>query len=266
MIDLHSHILPGLDDGVRTLEESVELAREAAAGGVEAIAATPHVRRDFPTSADGMEAALREVQDAVAAAGIAIRVLAGGELALEQLGQRDPGELRRFGLGGNPAYLLVETPYHGWPLDVEDRFFRLRAAGITPVLAHPERNADVRSDLERVRRLVRAGTLVQVTASSLDGRGGRRARETALELVREGLVHLVASDLEDPLVVIGEEEPLHLAGALRVDPFTHEQRRRILSQRGSPHRRGNSRFVTPIRNELSGETRDSSATTLTPDP
>ena len=200
MIDLHSHILPGLDDGVGTTVESVELARVAAADGVEAIAATPHVREDYPTSADAMEAALAEVRAALAAAGVEIRVLPGGELALPELARLDLRELRRFGLGGNPDYLLVETPYHGWPLDIEDLFFRLHAAGVTPVLAHPERNADVQSNLERVRRLVRAGTLVQVTASSLDGRGGRRARETALRLVREGLVHLVASDAHSPEV------------------------------------------------------------------
>ncbi|MGZ4354346.1 MAG: tyrosine-protein phosphatase [Gaiellaceae bacterium] len=200
MIDLHSHILPGLDDGVRTAAESVELARLAATDGIVAIAATPHVREDYPTSADAMEAALAEVRAAVAAAGLEIRVLPGGEVALPELSRLDPDELRRFGLGGNPAYLLVETPYRGWPLDVEDRFFRLRAAGVTPVLAHPERNGDVQSDLERVRRLVRAGALVQVTASSLDGRGGRRARETALRLLREGFVHVVASDAHAPEV------------------------------------------------------------------
>lgn len=200
MIDLHSHILPGLDDGVGTVEESVELAREAAAGGIEAIAGTPHVRDDFPTSADAMEAAHAAVVEAVAAAGVPIRVLPGGEVALGELSRRTPEELRRFGLGGNPAYLLVETPYYGWPLDVDERLFRLRAEGVTPVLAHPERNADVQSDPDRVARLVASGTLVQITAASLDGRAGRRAQAMGLRLIAGGNAHLVASDAHAPHV------------------------------------------------------------------
>jgi protein-tyrosine phosphatase len=199
LIDLHSHILPGLDDGVRSVEESVELARDFAARGTTAIAATPHVRDDWPTTADAMELALAEVQAAVAAAGVAIRILPGGELALGEL-DRELDELRRFGLGGNPAYLLVETPYYGWPLDLEHRLFRLRASGFTPVLAHPERNGEVQADPRRVAGLVDSGVLVQITAASLDGRAGRRAQTMGLQLVEEGLAHLVASDAHAPSV------------------------------------------------------------------
>jgi protein-tyrosine phosphatase len=199
LIDLHSHILPGLDDGVRSVEESVELARDFAARGTTAIAGTPHVREDWPTTADAMELALAEVQAAVAAAGVPIRILPGGELALGEL-DRDLDELRRFGLGGNPAYLLVETPYYGWPLDLEHRLFRLRASGFTPVLAHPERNGEVQDDPRRVEGLVASGVLVQITAASLDGRAGRRAQTMGLQLVEEGLAHLVASDAHAPSV------------------------------------------------------------------
>jgi protein-tyrosine phosphatase len=199
LIDLHSHILPGLDDGVQTVEESVELARAAAAGGIAAIAGTPHVRHDWPTTADAMEQALAAVRDAIAAAEVGIDVLPGGELALDQL-DRPLAELRRFGLGGNPAYLLVETPYYGWPLGLEEKLFQLRAAGITPLLAHPERNAEVQADPERVARLVRAGTLVQITAASLDGRAGRRAQAAGLKLIADGLAHVVASDAHAPAV------------------------------------------------------------------
>jgi protein-tyrosine phosphatase len=103
-------------------------------------------------------------------------------------------ELRRFGLGGNPAYLLVETPYVGWPLDLADRVFRLRSAGITAVIAHPERNADVQASPSLLEAPVAAGALVQLTASSVDGRGGRRADQCARTLLDLRLAHLVASD------------------------------------------------------------------------
>lgn len=198
MIDLHTHILPGIDDGVRTLAESVELARAAAADGVTVLAATPHVRGDYPTSAGQMERLVAQVREAVARAGVAVDVRPGGEVALVQLARLEDGELRRFGLGGNPGYLLVECPYAGWPLDIADRLFALRAAGIVPVLAHPERNPDVQAASELLAPLVESGALVQLTAASLDGRLGRPACATALRLVELGLAHLIASDAHGP--------------------------------------------------------------------
>jgi protein-tyrosine phosphatase len=198
VIDLHTHILPGLDDGPETLEESIAVARAAVADGVAAVAATPHIRDDYPTTPAEMERAVASLRARLAAAGIPLRILPGGEIAFEQLGRSSIAELRRFGLGGNPSYLLVETPYYGLPLDLDERLFRLRAAGITPVLAHPERNRELQDDLDRVVTLVRSGGLVQVTAASLHGRAGKRARSTAKKLVTSGLAHLVASDTHGP--------------------------------------------------------------------
>jgi protein-tyrosine phosphatase len=200
VIDLHSHILPGLDDGVTTFQQSLSLAREAAAGGIVAIAATPHVRDDFPTTADAMERALAQVRARLEEADVDVRVLPGGEIALDWLDRLPRDELQRFGLGGNANYLLVETPYYGLPLTLEDSLFRLRADGITPVLAHPERNGEVQADLGRIARLVDTGVLVQVTADSLDGRAGKRARSAARRLLSSGLAHLVASDAHAPTV------------------------------------------------------------------
>jgi protein-tyrosine phosphatase len=194
MIDLHSHILPGLDDGVKTLEASVELARSAAAAGVEAIAATPHVREDYPTTPDAMQRALDEVRARISDEQISIQVLPGGELGVEQLSQLSPDELRQFGLGGNPRYLLVEAPYYGVPIDFEERLIRLRALDITPVLAHPERSLALREDRNRLGRIVRAGALIQLTAGALAGTDGRRVRKAALALLDAGLAHLAASD------------------------------------------------------------------------
>lgn len=184
MIDLHSHVLPGIDDGAGTIEESLEIARAAVADGISVLAATPHVREDYPTAAATMERLLVDVQAAVAAAGIHLQVVGGGELSLELASALPLDELCRFGLAGNARYLLVETPYHGWPLELEQRLFELRTQGFVPVLAHPERNRDVQERPERLEQLVAAGTLVQVTAASLDGRLGRQARACGLELVR----------------------------------------------------------------------------------
>jgi protein-tyrosine phosphatase len=198
VIDLHSHILPGLDDGARSLEDAVEIARAAAEDGIRTIAATPHVRDDYPTTADEMETALATVNAALREAGVPVDVRPGGELALDWLDRLTPDDLRRFGLGGNPRCLLVEFPYYGWPLDLPDRLFRLRAAGITPVIAHPERNTDVQAAPERLRPLVESGAYVQVTAASVDGRIGRSARRCGLQLIELELAHLLASDAHHP--------------------------------------------------------------------
>lgn len=194
MIDLHSHILPGLDDGARDLDDALEIARTAAADGITTIAATPHVREDYPTTADAMEQGVRQLRRAIEREGIDLQLLPGGEISIEQIDRLSKDELRRFGLGGNPAYLLVETPYRDWPLSFGNVVFRLGAYGITPVIAHPERNSDVQADIGKVADLVRAGALIQVTAASLDGRLGSRARACARKLIDAELVDMVGSD------------------------------------------------------------------------
>ncbi|HST15876.1 MAG TPA: CpsB/CapC family capsule biosynthesis tyrosine phosphatase [Gaiellaceae bacterium] len=194
MIDLHSHVLPGVDDGVRTIDEALALCAAAAADGVEVLAATPHVRHDYPTSPAQMEQALA----AVRAAGPAVQLVAGGELDVAEL-DRPKDELARFGLGGS-NWLLVETPYLGWPLDIAERLFRLRLEGFGVVLAHPERNADVQEQPDLLEPLVAGGTLVQLTAASVDGRLGARPERCARILLDRRLAHLIASDAHAPEV------------------------------------------------------------------
>ena len=193
MIDLHSHVLPGVDDGARTPAESLEIARAAAAEGVTALAATPHVRDDYPTDAATMERLVEETRVALREAGVALELLPGGELDLRQLRRLDDDELRRFGLAGTD-WLLLETPYFGWPLDLGEVVFRLAARGFRAILAHPERNADVQARPELLRPLVEGGLLVQLTAASVDGRLGRRSQACARRLLELELAHLIASD------------------------------------------------------------------------
>lgn len=198
MIDLHSHILPGVDDGPATLEESLEIARRAAADGVRVIAATPHVRDDYPTQPGTMERLVAEVRAAIQREGIPIEVRPGGEIAIDWLDRLSESDLIRFGLGGSPHYILVEFPYAGWPLSLHEWVFRLVTRQVTPVIAHPERNADVQAKPEELRPLVDAGALVQVTAASLEGRIGRPSRSAAQAMIENGLAHLLASDAHTP--------------------------------------------------------------------
>ena len=194
MIDLHSHILCGIDDGARSLEDSLDIARAAVEDGITVIAGTPHVRDDWPTAAGVMEDRVAELNAELQQAGIPLEVRPGGEIAVEWLARLSHDELRRFGLGGNPRYLLVETPYYGWPLALANSLFSLRAAGFTPVLAHPERNAEVQAHPDQLAQLVQGGVLVQVTAAAIDGRIGRRSQECARRLVERGTAHMLASD------------------------------------------------------------------------
>lgn len=194
MIDLHAHVLPGIDDGPGTLESSLALARAAVADGVRVMAATPHVRDDYPTDAATMTRLVGELRAAFASDSLPLELLPGGEVALERVRSHPVSELQVFGLGGNPGYLLVEFPYHGWPLDLPELLFQLVAQGVTPVLAHPERNDVVQEAPEKLQALVASGCLVQLTAASAAGRLGRRPRAAAMQLLELGLAHLLASD------------------------------------------------------------------------
>lgn len=213
MLDLHSHVLHGVDDGPGDVEGSLAILRAARDDGIALIAATPHVRDDHPTRPETMERLVAELNRLQAD----VEVARGGELDLQYLERLDDATLRRFGLGGNERALLVETPYAGLPIDLPERVFRLQLRGFTVVLAHPERNRDVQARPERVRDLVDAGVLVQVTAASLDGRLGRRAAATARTLVDVGLAHLVASDAHAPSVrAVGMRDAADAVGHARL--------------------------------------------------
>ncbi len=198
VIDLHSHVLPGVDDGAVTMDDSLAIARAAAADGVHMLAATPHVRGDFPTTVGMVRDALEDVRAAVATAGIALDVISGAEIGIDRLPLLTIDELEALALGGSSRAVLVEFPYLGWPVQLAEELGRLLDLGLRPILAHPERNPDVQEAPGRLAHLVEAGVLVQLTASSLTGRGGQDARRTAFRLLDDGLCHLVATDAHRP--------------------------------------------------------------------
>jgi len=198
MIDLHSHILPGLDDGSRTVEDARLLARRAAEDGVSAVAATPHVRSDYPTRAEEMERGVARLREDFPEQGIDVEVLPGGEIDLGMLAALDDDELRRFALAGSGRYLLLEFPYTGWPSGLEETVYGLGLRGFVSVIAHPERNREVQADPGRLAEAVRMGSLVQLTAASVDGRIGRSSQKAAERLLADGLAHVLASDAHTP--------------------------------------------------------------------
>lgn len=196
MIDLHCHLLPGVDDGPATLEESLELAAELAADGARTVVATPHVRHDHPGVVPS-ELATRasEVQQAIAAAGIELEVRPGGELDIARGLEAGDEELRLVSLGQGGSWLLVETPYGPLTSFFERQLFELVLRGYHVLLAHPERNSSFHSNVERLEAIVARGVAVQLTASALL-RPPRRSRTGALArtMLERGLAHVLASD------------------------------------------------------------------------
>ena len=198
MIDLHAHVLPGFDDGVRSVEEARELARAAADEGVTAIAATPHVRDDYPTTAAQMERGVELLRADFAREGIAVEILHGGELSLQRVWELGDESLDRFSLGRSGRYVLLEFPYVGWSKLLEPTVSALVRKGLRPLLAHPERNASVQERPERLQPLVAAGALLQLTAASVHGGLGHSPRGAAWRLLELGVVHVLATDSHGP--------------------------------------------------------------------
>ena len=132
--------------------------------------------------------------------GIHIDIVSGGEVALERLWDLSDDDVRRFTYGGAGRYLLVEFPYHDWPPLLEQTLLHLRAIGIRPLLAHPERNDAVQVDPSLLGAVVEGGALVQVTAGALNGSFGAQPQAAARRLLELGLAHVLATDAHGPHV------------------------------------------------------------------
>ena len=196
MIDLHCHVLPGIDDGPETIEGSVALVRAAAAAGIDTLVATPHVAAQYPNDAETIARLVGVLSGRLEQEQIPVTILRGAEIAITHLPELDPGELSRLGLGGGP-WLLLEPPFGPVAPGLEATLMDLRRSGHRLVLAHPERCAALQRDPAALRSLAAAGVVMSVTAGSLAGRFGGEVRRHAMRLAREGLIHNVTSDAHD---------------------------------------------------------------------
>lgn len=194
MIDLHTHILPGLDDGARDMDTALAMLRLAQGGGTTALFATPHAVEGewLPEWAD-IVARCAELRQAAQAAGLSISIYPGAEVAMTwEILDRVP-EPGPYCLNGG-RYMLVELPATHIPEYADDFFFTLQARGITPIVAHPERHPDIGRRPEILQEWLRRGLLAQLNAPSLTGRMGGRVQKVAARLVAGGLVHFLGSD------------------------------------------------------------------------
>lgn len=196
VIDLHCHILPGIDDGPDHVEASLAMAREQVEVGVTTVVATPHVSWNYANSAGSIGPATAALQAAIDAAGIPLRVLPGAEVALTRAVDLSGEQLAELRLGGSP-WLLLEPPIAVDSPGIEGMIGMVQARGSRILLAHPERCAAFHSDPDLLDRLVRSGCRAQVTAGALTGTFGRTVQTLARRFVDEGLIHVVASDAHD---------------------------------------------------------------------
>ena len=196
MIDLHFHLLPGLDDGPRDLADAISLARVAADVGVDTIVATPHVSWEWDNAPRTIAEGVRRLDAELRALAIPVGVRAGAELALTRAIDLADADLRSLTLGGGP-WLLIEAPHSAAAPGVEGMLTHLQHRGHRIVLAHVERCPAFMTDLGMLERLVQGGMLASVTAGALVGRFGTTVRRFAQRIVASGLIHNVASDAHD---------------------------------------------------------------------
>lgn len=196
VIDLHCHLLPGIDDGPQTVAGAVALARALVAAGIETAVATPHVSPAYPNTAARIGAAHERLRTALAREDVPLTVLAGAELDLLHARSLPSEELDALHLGDSHA-LLVECPFAAVAPHFEPMVAELQARGHVVVLAHPERSALFLRDLELLARLVEGGAYASLTAAALAGRFGGTPRRYARRAIAQRLAHDIASDAHD---------------------------------------------------------------------
>lgn len=195
MIDIHSHILPGIDDGSPNMEESLAMAKGAIREGISTIVATPHHmngRYESPKSL--ILRNVEEFNDVLQKESLHLTVLPGQEIRIhgEILEGLESGSILSMNILS--PYLLIELPYSHVPRYTEKLLFELQLKGCIPVIAHPERNAEMIENPDILYKLVSKGALSQITASSITGDFGKKAREFSLKAADFNLIHFIASD------------------------------------------------------------------------
>lgn len=233
MIDLHCHMLPGIDDGPQEREVSLAMARCAVADGIRFTACTPHIYPGlYENDLAGIEAAVDRFRADLAEAGIPLQLGFGADTHLA------PGLARSIAEGRVPTlcgsrYLLLEPPHHVAPPRFAESVFELMAAGLVPVITHPERLSWIENHYAVFGDLVRQGAWMQITAGSLTGRFGRRPQYWGERMLDEGLVHILATDSHHidkrpPLLAEGREAAARRVGAAEAEHMVRTRPQGIL--------------------------------------
>jgi len=194
VVDIHSHILPEVDDGPKSWDVSIEMCRRAAADGITHMVATPHANERYVYDREKFQGIAARLQEQV---GNALKIGIGCDFHLSYDNIQDAIVNPKRYVINETRYLLVEFSNYSVPQSTSDSFYHLGAAGMTPVLTHPERNPILRENLQRVVEWAEQGCVVQVTGSALTGFWGERSQRAALWLLERQAVHVLATDAHD---------------------------------------------------------------------
>lgn len=195
MIDIHSHILYGLDDGARTKEDMFNMAKQAVADGITVMTATPHHRDGrYHNPAETVLKRVQEANQDLQEAGIALRIVPGMEVHIhgELLDNLNQGEVLTY--NQQKRYVLLELPHDHVPKYLDQLLYNLQLAGYLAIIAHPERNRQIRERPNLLYHLVRRGALAQLTAASVAGKFGKKIQKACFDLIDHHLIHFIASD------------------------------------------------------------------------
>lgn len=197
MVDLHSHLLPGIDDGAQDVGQSIELARVAVADGISHLVCTPHIHPGrYDNTPESIAAALDTFRRALSDADIKLNVSAAAEVrfGLELMDGIARDAVPFLGEWEGRKVLLLEFPHSEVPFGAEKLTGWLLSRNILPMIAHPERNKGIMKSRARLKPFLDQGCLLQVTAGSVAGRFGTQCREVAEELLQSGKVTILATD------------------------------------------------------------------------
>lgn len=198
MIDIHTHILPGIDDGSRNWDESLLMAKKAVDNGIDKIIATPHHQNGiYLNEANKVITLVREFNQLLHNEHIPLTIYPGSETQMYAGFINDLKEERFFTINAK-RYVLLELPYNEVPRFAEQLIYDIQLAGYTPIIPHPERNKDIRNNPIKIYQLVKRGALTQITSSSLLGLFGKDIQKFAFELIECNLTHLLATDAHKP--------------------------------------------------------------------
>ncbi|WP_281974568.1 tyrosine-protein phosphatase [Halobacillus litoralis] len=195
MIDIHSHILPGVDDGAQAIEESIKMAEAAVADGIETIVATPHHKNgSYDNFKHNVLLQVEELNRTFQERNVRLEVLPGQETRIygEMIGGLEKEEI--LAINNNTNYVFVEFPSNAVPRYATQLFFDLQVAGYQPIIVHPERNKQLIGDPDLLYSFVKRGSFTQLTAGSVCGHFGKKIKKFSEQLIEANLAHLIATD------------------------------------------------------------------------